>query len=256
MSWRRRWVVLVPGELAWVERRTREILEEEEDGSEHHYMVVPGQGRYQVVVEKGYQDIGPEMVLGRALSLECEEPVYSIQGFDEFFYVSRFQKGEEHSEDQEPEDLVRALGCANPWTVEPPLKPFKRHSRTVALIKGLSKNKVLRVLEKEVGQPLQPETYRLEETHQGLLLRDGLRPVGSADIVVAERHPRAIVYSVTARPDLGGFVVNVMQGRRVEQFSHPPKDRPLFPVIHEVMGERTPERILAALGIPKEWFRL
>jgi hypothetical protein len=73
---------------------------------------------------------------------------------------------------------------------------------------------------------------------------------------VVERLPRAVVYGVTARPALEDMVVNVMQGRRIEQFSYPPEDSPLFPPIHEVKGERTPERILAALGIPQEWFRL
>jgi hypothetical protein len=78
----------------------------------------------------------------------------------------------------------------------------------------------------------------------------------SEDVAVAERFPRALVYGVTASPELKVFFVNVMQGQRFEQFSHPPKEPPLFPVLHEALGEREPERILAALGIPKEWFQL
>ena len=256
MNWRRRWVVLVPGKAAWVEKRTHEILEEVGDGSEIHFMVIPGKGRYQAVVEQGYHDSSSEILLAAHFSLDCEEPVYAIEGVEEFPYITRFLKGKESREDQEPEDLVRLLGCVMPWTEEPPKKPLQRHTRTVALIKGLSKAKVLHALEKEAGQPLPPGYYRLEETPQGLLLSDGLCQVGSEDVAVAERFPRAIVYGVTAKPNLEVFFVNVMQGRRIEQFSYPPKESPLFPVLDEVMGERTPERILAALGIPKDWFRL
>jgi hypothetical protein len=257
MSWRRRWVVLVPREVVWVERRAREILEEHDDGREHPFLVAPGQGHYQVIVEgDGPLDVGQQALLGRLLSLECEEPVYAIEGTEEYPYVYRFLKGKEETEDQEPEELVRSLGCVNEWTVEPPITLPKRHTRTVALIRGLSKTKVLRALEKETGEPLSPGDYRLEESTQGLLLGDGVRQVSSEDVAVAERFPRATVYGVTASPDLKVFFVNVMQGRRLEQFSCPPKARPLFPVIHEVLGEREPERILSALGIPKEWFQL
>ena len=255
MSWRRRWVVLVPGDVAWVEKRTREILEEDGDGDEHRFMVIPGQGRYQAIVDKDHQAIGPEMVLGRALSYECEEPVYAIEGIPELPFVARFLKGEESWEDQEPEDLVRSLGCANQWTVEPPRKPFKKRTQTAALIQGLSATRVRNALEKQ-EVPLPPGSYRMVETPQGLLLGEDSPLLCFALIDLAFRFPLATIYSVTATPNLEFFAVVVYKNRKSVKFVPPPGQATSSRAIHEVMGERTPERILAALGIPKEWFRL
>jgi hypothetical protein len=255
MSWRRQWLVLVPGDVAWVEQRTREILEEEGHGSEDHFRVIPGQGRYQVIAEKGREEIGSEFLLGEILSLECEGPVYAIEGNDDVPYISRFMKGEESREDRAVWDLVSSLGCVLPWLDEPPLEPVKRRTRTVVLIKGSGKAQVLRALEKKAGKSLPPNCYRLEEMPQGVLLRDGVLSLGSLDMAIAEQLPRALVYSVIARRGLEDFVVYVMRGRKIEQFALPPDDPPLFPVIHEVMGESEPELILEALGIPVEWFQ-
>jgi hypothetical protein len=256
MSWRRRWVVLVPGEVAWVERRTREILEEEEDGSEHHFMVIPGQRRYQAIVERGRQDVSSEMLLGRLLSLECEEPVYAVQGLDEVSYIARFLRGEEFMEDQEVEELARSLECVNEWTVEPPLEPLKKLTRAVVLIQGISMAKVRKVLEKDAGQPLSPGYYRVEETPRGVLVTDGTAELLFADSRLARQFPRATVYSVIATPGLDFFVVLMMHNRKTVQFVPPPKEATYYPAVHEIMSEREPERILAALGIPREWFQL
>ncbi|KFA88990.1 hypothetical protein Q664_37635 [Archangium violaceum Cb vi76] len=89
-----------------------------------------------------------------------------------------------------------------------------------------------------------------------MLLTDGTSDLGNTDIDLSYRFPRATIYAVTATPDLDFFDVTMTKNRKTEQFVLPPGKTSFFPVIHEVMGERTPERILAALGIPKEWFRL
>jgi hypothetical protein len=65
------------------------------------------------------------------------------------------------------------------------------------------------------------------------------------------------VYGVTASPDLGIFFATMYRrGKSIAEFAHPPeyritRERP----VEEIKGESTPERILAALGIPAEWFR-
>jgi hypothetical protein len=257
MSWWRRWVVLVPGDVTWVERRTRELLEEQDDGREHPFMVIPGTGRYQAIVEKDRDEFGPEYLLGELLSLECEEPVYTIEGVEEYPYIARFLKGqEEYAGDQEPDDLVRSLGCENKWTVEPPLEPWGKTARRVALVQGVSMAKMCKALEKEAGRPLPAGYYRIEETPLGILLTDGTGPLVFAQNYLAERFPRATVYSVTASPELDFFVVLVMQGDKTLKFVPSPQEDSTFPAIHEIMGEREPERVLAALGIPKEWFKL
>lgn len=80
--------------------------------------------------------------------------------------------------------------------------------------------------------------------------------IGFADITVSERIPHAAVYAVMASPDLDEFFVTVRRGGEgIEEFAQPPDVFPRLPVVSEIKGERTPERILAALGIPAEWFR-
>jgi hypothetical protein len=55
---------------------------------------------------------------------------------------------------------------------------------------------------------------------------------------------------------LDTFFVNVLQGGEcIGQFARPPDEFPPFPAVSDIKGERSPERILAALGIPPEWFR-
>ena len=126
----------------------------------------------------------------------------------------------------------------------------------VALIQGLSATKVLNALAEEEGRPLPAGYYRVEETPQGLLMAEGSGALSFALIHLAYRFPLATIYEITATPSLNFFVVLVKRNRKTVQFVPPPDEATYYPAIHEVMGERTPERILATLGIPKEWFRL
>jgi hypothetical protein len=261
MSWWRRWVVLVPGKVTWVERRAREFLEEHGDGREHPFVVIPGQEHYQAIVEKERGGIGPELLLGELFSLECKAPVYTIEGIEEFPCVSCFMKGERTRSEQEPEELVRSLGCESEWTVEPPLRPVTKPTRTAGLVQGLSTPRILdalaaSALAKGGAQPFPPAYCHLEETSLGLLLKEGAGWLGSALIDLAFRFPRATIYSITATPNLDFFNIFVMHKKKTLEFAPSPEEATYYPAVHEIMGEREPERILAALGIPKEWFQL
>lgn len=208
-------------------------------------------------MERGDQlDVGQETLLGRLLSVELEEPVYSIEGVEAFPYVSRLVKGERKREDQEPEDLVRALGCVLPWFDEPPLEPLTKPTRTAGLIQGLSATRVLHAFAQKEGRQLPNGYCHIEESSLGLLVREGIGWLGAALNNLGFRFPRATIYSVTASPGLEFFSVFLMRDRKIVEFVPPPEEATSFPAVHEVMGEREPERILAALGIPKEWFKL
>jgi hypothetical protein len=256
MIWRPQWTVLVPGKPALLEERAREILEDFDEGNDYTFTVIPGQGRYHAVVETGSRQTELEAVLGDAFSREVSEPVYSIEGREEEPYISCFVGGKETPVDQEPEDLVRSLGCTVPWFDEPPLPPYKPQTRHVALIQGVSAEKVRKTLETRRVLPLQPGAYRLEENPLGVLLADGLKPIGSSANYLSSRFQRATIYSIIASPDLENFSVMVMKGQTTNEFLPPPRVSTFFPAVHEIMGERTPEAILAAMGIPKEWFKL
>ncbi|MFY0584305.1 hypothetical protein ACN28S_67350 [Cystobacter fuscus] len=128
--------------------------------------------------------------------------------------------------------------------------------RKAALVEGVRAQEALRVLEEDAGEPLTPGRYRLEDTPRGLLISSGTGDIGFADITVSERIPRATIYAVIASPDLGEFIVTVRRGGEgIKEFARPPDERPRLPVVGDIKGERSPERILAALGIPAEWFR-
>ena len=107
----------------------------------------------------------------------------------------------------------------------------------------------------EAGEPLTPGHYRLEDTPRGLRISSGTGDIGFADITLSERLPHATAYGVIASPSLDMFFVNVLRGGEcIGQFALPPREDSFVPAVSDIKGERSPERILAALGIPAEWF--
>jgi hypothetical protein len=111
------------------------------------------------------------------------------------------------------------------------------------------------VLEEDAGHPLAPGRYRIEETPRGILIAGGTGGMCSAHVTLSERIPHVTVYGVTASPSLDIFIVKVLRGAEgLGQFAKPPREDAFLPAVSEIKGERAPERILAALGIPAEWF--
>ncbi len=254
------WGVLAPGEPARLERRARAILmteEDEEDGEEQPFELIPGSGRYHAIVGMDPSDIGAEMQLAEALSLECDETVYSIERGKDPWAVTAWRNGaSEVLEEEDPDCLAESLGCPLPGSERTPEQAARKPLRTVALIEGIKADEARRTLEEDHGGPFPPGRYRFEDTPRGLRISSETGSIGCADITLSERFPHAIVYAVMASPSLDEFLVTVMRGGEgVEEFSQPPDEFPRLPVVGDIKGERSPERILAALGIPPEWFR-
>jgi hypothetical protein len=110
------------------------------------------------------------------------------------------------------------------------------------------------VLEEDAGHPLAPGRYRIEETPRGILIAGGTGGMCSAYVTLSERIPHVTVYGVTASPSLDIFIVKVLRGAEgIGQFAKPSREDAFLPVVSDIKGERSPERILAALGIPPEW---
>jgi hypothetical protein len=253
------WAVLAPGEPARLESRALAIAMpdwDEEDGEELPFEFIPGSGRYHAIVGTDPIDIGAEMQIAEALSLECDEPVYSIERANDPWTVMSWRNGALEVLEEDPESLAESLGCPLPGREESSERAARKPLRTVALIEGVQAEEAHRVLEDDAGEPLPSGRYRLKDTPRGLLLSSGTGGIGYADLTVSEKCPHARVYGVVASPSLDTFFVNVLQGGEcIGQFAHPPDDFPHFPVFYDIKGERAPERILAALGIPAEWFR-
>ena len=251
------WAVLAPGEPSWMKKRAFDALgldEDEEDEEGPPFELSLGSGHYHALVGTNPIDVGAEIQIAKELSLECAEPVYSIERANDPWTVMSWRNGTLDIEEVDPDALAKSLGCPLPGSTElwePPAKPL----RTVALVEGVSSQEVHRVLEEKRGGPLPPGRYRLVDTPRGLLISNGTGDIGFADITVSERLPHAIAYGVTASPSLDIFFVTVMRGGEIiEEFARPPREFPPVPVASEIKGERSPERILAALGIPAEWF--
>jgi len=253
------WAVLAPGEPARLESRALSIVLpdwDEEDGEELPFEFIPGTGQYHAIVGTNPSDIGAEMQLAEALSLECDEPVYSIERANDPWTVMSWRNGALDIEEVDPEALAESLGCPLPGSEKSSDQALSKPLRTVALIEGIRAEEAHRVLEEEYGAPLSPGRYYLENTRQGLLLAGGTGGMNFAHIVLSERLPQATVYGVTASPNLDIFFATVLRaGEGIVQFAVPPDEFPPYPVVSEIKGERSPERILAALGIPAEWFR-
>ncbi|KFA93034.1 hypothetical protein [Archangium violaceum] len=254
------WAVLAPGEPARLESRALAIAMpdwDEEDGEQLPFEVIVGSGRYHAIVGTDPIDIGAEIQIAEALSLEGEEPVYSIERANDPWAVTAWRNGAlDVLEDVDPDSLAESLGCPLPGRETASDSSASKPLRNAALVEGVQAAQARRVLEENAGEPLPPGRYCFADTPKGLLLSSATGGIGYADLTLSERFPHARVYGVVASPGLDAFFVNVLQGGEcIGQFSHPRDDFPCFPVLDAVKGERSPERILAALGIPAEWFR-
>ncbi|HYO67754.1 MAG TPA: hypothetical protein VEU33_16895 [Archangium sp.] len=252
------WAVLAPGEPAWLESRARAIVmteEDEEDGKEQPFEVIPGSGRYHALVGENPIDIGAETQIAEALSLECDEPVYSIERANDPWAVTSWRNGAFEVLEVGPEGLAKSLGCPLPGSEKTSDRAARKPLRHVALVEGVRAQEAPRVLE-EAGDPFPPEHYRFEDTPRGLRISSRTGDIGFADVTLSERLPNAIAYAVIASPSLDFLVVSMLQGGEcIGRFAHPYDEFTTLPVIYEGKGERSPDRILAALGIPAEWFR-
>jgi hypothetical protein len=253
------WAVLSPGEPAWLEGRVRAALmleddEDEEDGKEPSFEVITGSGHYHAIVGTDLSDIGAEMQIAEKLSLEFDEPVYSIDRANDPWAVTSWRNGALEVLEEDPESLAESLGCPLPGREESSDTPTRKPLRKVALIEGVQAKEAYRVLE-DAGDPFPPGYYRFEDTPRGLRISSEAGDIGFADITLSERLPHATAYGVIASPSLDMFFVNVLRGGEcIGLFALPPREDAVMPALSDIKGERSPERILAALGIPAEWF--
>lgn len=253
------WAVLAPVEPARLESLARSILMtdlDQELGKEQPFEIILGSVHYHSIAGTDPSDVGAEMQLAQELSLGCDEPVYSIERANDPWTVMSWRNGALEVLEVSPDGLAKSLGCPLPGREESSSRPARRPLRKAAVLEGVRAQEAIRVLEEEAGEPLTPGRYRLEDTPRGLLISSGTGDMGYADITVSERIPHATVYAVIASPDLDEFIVTVRRGGEgVEEFAQPPDEFPRLPVVGDIKGERSPDRILAALGIPVEWFR-
>ena len=252
------WAVLAPGEPSWMKRRAFAAMGLEEGAEDEEgppFDISLGSGHYHAIVGTNPIDVGAEMQIAEELSLECDEPVYSIERANDPWTVMAWRSGALEVEDVDPDALAKSLGCPLPGSEDSADRAARKPLRKVALVEGVQAEAAYRVLEEAAGEPLPSGLYRLEDTPRGLLISSGTNEIGYADLTVSEHLPHARVYGVVATSSLDTFFVNVLQGGEcIGQFAQPPYGFPLFPVVKEIKGERSPERILAALGIPAEWF--
>lgn len=253
------WAVLAPGDPSWMKKRAFDALGLEEDDEDEEgppFELSLGSGRYQALVGTNPIDVGAEIQIAKQLSRECDEPVYSIERANDPWTVMSWRKGTPEVLERHPEALANSLGCPLPSSAKSSNQVASKPLRKVALAEGVRAEEAQRVLEEDAGAPLDPERYHLKDTSLGLLLAGGKGSLGFAYITLSERLPNSTVYGVTASPNLDTFYVNVLRGGEcIGQFALPPYELPPYPVFDEIKGESSPERILAALGIPAEWFR-
>jgi hypothetical protein len=229
---------------------------DQELGKEPPFELITGSGRYHAISGTDPGDVGAEMQLAEELSLECDEPVYSIERANDPWTVMSWRNGTLEVLEVDPESLAESLGCPLPGREKSSDLATRKPLQHVALVEGVRAQEAHRILEEDAGRPLVPGYYRLEDTPRGLLIASGTGDIGFADITVSERIPLATAYAVIASPSLDMFFVNILRGGTcIGQYAQPPRELSSLPVVSEIKGERSPERILAALGIPAEWFR-
>jgi hypothetical protein len=121
MRWWPLWAVLTPGEPARLERRIRAALmleEDEEDGKVPSFEIIPGSGPYHAIVGADPSDVGAELQIAKDLSLEVDEPVYSIDRANDPWAVTSWRHGTLEVLEVDPESLAESLGCPLPGREE------------------------------------------------------------------------------------------------------------------------------------------
>ncbi|MFY0584304.1 hypothetical protein ACN28S_67345 [Cystobacter fuscus] len=139
------------GEPARLESRALAIAMpdwDEEDGEELPFEFIAGTGRYHAIVGTDPIDIGAEMQIAEALSLECDERVYSIERANDPWTVMSWRNGAlDVLEDADPDSLAEALGCPLPGSESSSGSPARKPLRKVALVEGVLAHEAPRVLE-------------------------------------------------------------------------------------------------------------
>ena len=165
------WAVLAPGEPARLESRARSVVMDdldEELGKEPPFEFIPGSGLYHAIVGTDLSDLGAEMQLAEQLSLECDEPVYSIERANDPWTVMSWRNGTLEVLEEDPEALASSLGCPLPGREQSPNRAERTPLRHAALLEGVRIHEAQRALEEEYGKTLTPGRYRLEDTPRGL----------------------------------------------------------------------------------------
>ncbi|HEX5745436.1 MAG TPA: hypothetical protein VFZ09_04275 [Archangium sp.] len=248
------WAVLTPGDPVQLERRVRSALMLE-DEKEPSFEVIPGSGLYHAIVGTDPSDVGAGFQIAKELSLEVDEPVYSIDRGNDPWAVTSWRHGTLEVEEADPDALAQSLGCPLPGAEQPSGAAANKPLRKAALMEGVRAQEASRVLE-EAGDPFPPGHYRFEDTPRGLRVSSETGDIGFADITLSEWLPHVTGYGVAASPSLDVFFVTVLRGGAcIGHFSLPPREDSFVPAVGNIKGERSPERILAALDIPAEWFR-
>jgi hypothetical protein len=228
---------------------------DEEDGEALPFEFIPGAGRYHAIVGTDPSDIGAEMQLAEALSLECDEPVYSIERANDPWTVMSWRNGTLDIEEVDPEALAESLGCPLPGSEKSSDRTERKPLRKVAVVEGVRAKEARLMLEEDASESLHLGRYRLEDTPRGLRISSETGNVGYADITLSERLPHTTAYAVIASPRLDMFFVHVLRGGEcIGRFTLPPDEDSFVSALTDIKGESSPERILAALGIPAEWF--
>ena len=113
------------------------------------------------------------MQIAEELSLECDEPVYSIERANDPWTVMSWRNGALEILEVDPEALAKSLGCPLPGSEKSSDQAARKPLRKVALVEGVRAEEALRVLEEDAGEPLAPGHYHLEDTPRGLLIASG-----------------------------------------------------------------------------------
>jgi hypothetical protein len=231
------------------------LEEGEEDEEGPPFELSLGSGHYHALVGTNPIDVGAEILIAKELSLECDEPVYSIERANDPWTVMSWRNGALDIVEVDPEALAESLGCPLPGSEKSSDQAARKPLRKVAVVEGVLAKEAHLVLEEDDSESLHLGRYRLEDTPRGLRISSETGDVGYADITLSERLPHTTAYAVIASPHLDMFFVHVLRGGEcIGRFTRPPRDETVVPALTDIKGERSPERILAALGIPAEWF--
>lgn len=239
------WAVLAPLPHAQLSERAARAWQKrygEMEGAEPSWEVLPGRAGYSAVIDRTRGSEGDDESLAQELSRESDGTFYLLRLRDEGEAVWAYERGElTRDMAREPYSFAESMGCALP---EPYAGPPESKAVTLCVVEGATAEEVARALGANAAR------CRINTTQAGVLVYSQEISVSFFAFDIAEAQPAATVYSITSNPSPARFGVQVFKGEQVVGNYEYPYIKTSYPVLTDIKGETSPERIAAALGVP------
>jgi len=256
------WVLLVPMPVRKLTAKVKKFWQERFKGTEMYaeqWEVLSCRGRFSAVLDRNPgSELSHEVPLIRELATEVKEPIYLLymnEDYEGVNVIEEYRDGRKtKSLPDGPYDLARRLGCNLPG--EPATRAdFVRDEPAVyglVFAEGIKARDATRALDLE-GLPADGP-LQIEDSKLGALIYNREKKTAPPFMIeLSEAFPKNNIYTINSGPGPDKFNTWVARaGKIIGDFNLPELATSdlMGPKLDAVKGNKMPEGIASALGIP------